>query len=299
MSLSTTLMMLLSLSISAIFWSTSCCFSLYTKSSLLTSLRTESRSATLFVLSWCSTVRALSFAVLSFCRISISFCRMPIFSFISAAACCDVWIMLTALFRSFFTTSYSFVYSRSCCARLKLRLLRSRITMSLTFISSSASRRLCTALAYSLALASRRAERSKVSRSSDSVCCERRDSSSSSSLFSLRRELSAAALSFSRLSSWRKSLMNMSMSLFSSSSRLNWSLFSLCCICSVFLQSSPWNLRLGSIPCSTAMAASPFLKALISSSFPRIARWCASCDRFSSSISPLMSTSCCKASSCI
>mmetsp|Transcript_8010 Transcript_8010/g.19536 ORF Transcript_8010/g.19536 Transcript_8010/m.19536 type:complete len:241 (+) Transcript_8010:970-1692(+) len=240
MSRSTTLMTELSLSISEIFWSISCCFSLYEKISLFTSDRTASRSAMALAHIWRSTASALSFAVVSFCRISISFCRMPIFSFISAAACWDVWIILTVLFRSFLTISYSFVNSLSCCARLSDRLERSRMMMSLTLISSSVSRRFETAFAYSRALLSRFVESSNPSRSSACACCPSIVSSCSSSLFSRRSAASDAALSFSSDSSLRKSLMKMSMSRFRSSSLFSCPFFSCCCDARRRLASSFW-----------------------------------------------------------
>ena len=73
MSRSTVLMMELSLSISATFWSTSCCLSLYCSSSLFTSLRTASRSPTALPHALRSSPSAFSLALVSFCRISISF----------------------------------------------------------------------------------------------------------------------------------------------------------------------------------------------------------------------------------
>ena len=221
--------------------------------------------------------------------------------------------MFTALLRSFLTSSYSLVHSLSWAARLWERLDRSRIMMSLTFISSSASRLLATALAYSRALLSRLPDSSNDSRSSAVCCCDSSASSFCSSLFSRSRNASLEALSFSSDSSCRKSLMKMSISRLRSSSALSCSRFSFACdrivpgtitshslvffilaftqllACLSYrgslnlvvstcdartrLQSSFWKPKLGMMPLTAARLTSALRKSLTVSSFSRCARW--------------------------
>mmetsp|Transcript_15234 Transcript_15234/g.35918 ORF Transcript_15234/g.35918 Transcript_15234/m.35918 type:complete len:342 (+) Transcript_15234:1472-2497(+) len=213
---------------------------------------------------------------------SISFCKIPIFSFISADACCDAWMRLTYLLRSFFTTSYMVVYSFSRCSISWLRLLRSRMTISLTLISLVVSFVFSIALASSLAFPSRFVLSSKIWRLRVYDWAASVDSSFSMSLFSLTRSARSAALSFSTASSCKKLLMKMSTSRLSSSSCLSCDFWSLLHCCSRRWRSSFCACRFGIVPLRAVSAISALRKLRIPSSFSFSRRWSSSIARFCS-----------------
>ena len=154
----------------------------------------------------------MSFCSDSLRRISTSFIRIFVFSFISASACVDDWIWLTYLLRSVLTMSYSFENSRSFARVSASRFERSMMMSSLTLSSSFTAFAPCIAFAAFLASISRSslscATILRWSRSSFAT-----STTSSSKLFtSSTTARTHSAFSASSPSCFRKLLMNTSTS---------------------------------------------------------------------------------------